>query len=158
MAYHLKLLVHQQAQCCIHRHLVLRLDPNSLIWQHNWKWLTRYPMAREHICVIDTLNAPVFTVITLLTQISLTFLHPWLFLICQIVLKFWRERDNIIAVLLAKFQNNLTNTPAMITARVWFEITMLINIKIYIWTCFQWGCLSCELFTNSFVLIIDQKG
>ena len=116
------------AQCCIHRQVVLRLDPNSLIWQHNWKWPTRYPVSHEHISVIDTLNAPVITVITLLNQISLIFLHPWLFLICQIVLKFWTEHGNIIVVLLAKFQNDLTNTPAMIIARVWFEITMLINV------------------------------
>ena len=155
------MLGHQQAQCSIHRQVVLRLNPNSLIWQHNWKWLTRYPMAHEHISVIDTLTAPVITVtkkcITLLTQISLTFLHPWLLLICQIVLKFWTEHSKIIAVLLAKFQNNLTNTHAMITARVWFEITMLIDVSIYILICFHWGCLSCELFTNSFVRIIDQK-
>ena len=30
-------------------------------------------------------------------------------------------------------------------------------LDIHIWICFQWGCLSCELFTNSFVRIIDQK-
>ena len=29
---------------------VLYIDPNSLFWQHNWKWPTRYPVAHEHVC------------------------------------------------------------------------------------------------------------
>ena len=58
------------------------------------------PCYNAHLPVIDTLNAPVITDITLSTQILWT--HNF-FLICQIVLKFWTERGNIIAVLLTKF-------------------------------------------------------
>ena len=91
----------------------------------------------EHLSVIDTSNVPVYTVITLLAQISLNFVGPKLFSFSQIVLKFCTEYDNITVVLIAKFQNDsVTNkqTPAMITAQAWVWNNNTNQLFIYVFT------------------------
>ena len=111
--------------CCIHRQVVLRLDTNSLIWQYNWKWPTRYPVAQwTYICNRHLKCTSYYVVNSNLVN----FPSPMAFSNLSNRFEILNKHGNIIAVLLAKFQNNLTNTPAMITTRVWFEITLLINV------------------------------